>query len=63
MFADYLMLAEMITQAPLRFNSWRLGTKLTQKELNILKDGAKNHFDKVLIVLRAMPKYMILVIR
>lgn len=63
MFADYLMLAEMITQAPLRFNSWRLGTKLTQKELNILKDGAKHHFDKVLVVLRAMPKYMILVIR
>uniref|UniRef100_A0A1B6HVX0 ABC1 atypical kinase-like domain-containing protein n=1 Tax=Homalodisca liturata TaxID=320908 RepID=A0A1B6HVX0_9HEMI len=60
---DYLMLAEMITQTPLRFNNWHLGTKLTQEELKILVAGAKHHFDKVLKVLRVMPKKVILVIR
>ncbi|XP_054276945.1 uncharacterized aarF domain-containing protein kinase 5-like isoform X2 [Macrosteles quadrilineatus] len=60
---DYLMLAEMVTQTPLRFNNWRLGTQLSQKELEILAAGAKHHFDMVLNVLRAMPNKVILVIR
>ncbi|XP_075223722.1 putative aarF domain-containing protein kinase 5 isoform X2 [Lycorma delicatula] len=61
--ADYQMMAELLTQSPLRSNCWQLNVKLTREELMYLSKAAENHFDHVTSVLKRMPTYLIFVIR
>lgn len=63
MLADYITLAEILTQIPLQYTNWKLSRKLSEEELVFLTLSAKNHFDKIMAVLRSISNKMVLVIR
>lgn len=56
---DVELFAEMLAQRPIH----ALNTVVTAKELKYMKEMARERFDKVTKVLRAMPNGMMLVIR
>lgn len=60
---DYEQLAEILTQRPLRMSKYVINVTLTQEELRYMTEVARQRFDKIMDVLRAMPKNILLVIR
>lgn len=60
---DHILLAEILTQAPLRISGFKLKTKLTKEDLDAMTAVAQQRFDKIMVVLRAMPRSLLLVVR
>lgn len=60
---DHILLAEILTQAPLRISGFKLKAKLTQADLDVMTAVAQERFDKIMVVLRAMPRSLLLVTR
>jgi hypothetical protein len=56
---DAELFAEMLTQRPVG----ALNTVISAKELEYMAEMARERFDKITLVLRAMPNAMMLVIR
>lgn len=57
------MFAEILTQTPLRTTNFKLTTKLTEEDVNYMKDFASNRFNAVMAVLKDMPKTLLLILR
>ncbi|XP_073973213.1 aarF domain containing kinase 5 isoform X3 [Rhodnius prolixus] len=60
---DYRTLAEIISQVPQHQVNIILIQKLTKFDVDILVDHTKNHFNKIMIILRQLPHNVLLVIR
>lgn len=61
--AEYLTLAEMLTQVPMKSFGVGLIRSLTSEDEKLLKTRAKNHFDEIMAVLTKLPKSVILILR
>lgn len=59
--SDYILLAEMLTQAPYTVSFMSCSNNTTLDEY--MKKRAQEQFDKITVALRSMPKSMLLVIR
>lgn len=57
------MLAEILTQSPLKSRNFKLKTRLTEEDLKYIADFTRKRFDKVMATLKVMPRSLILVIR
>jgi hypothetical protein len=63
-FADYITMAEILTQRPIEANGrTSMKVSLSAEELKYLQDKVADHFDKVMAVVRDVPRPMLLVIR
>ncbi|XP_030750386.1 uncharacterized aarF domain-containing protein kinase 5 isoform X2 [Sitophilus oryzae] len=60
---DYTMLAEILTQTPLRTTGFTLKAKLTEAEEKRMKQVAGERFDQIVLCLRQMPRTLLLVVR
>ncbi|KAM9292266.1 putative aarF domain-containing protein kinase 5 [Gastrophryne carolinensis] len=60
--ADYFLFCEILLQRPLSLPG-TLGNALTREETRYMQDMAKEHFDDIMRVLRALPRPMLLVFR
>lgn len=61
-FLDYDKLAEILLQRPLDM-SGPIQTRLTEKEIALMQEMAKKHFDTVLLTLKLMPRSMLFIVR
>ncbi|XP_035784722.1 uncharacterized aarF domain-containing protein kinase 5-like [Anopheles albimanus] len=62
--ADYRTFAEILLQRPLELKGGaKLSTRLTDQDLAYMTKQAKEHFDRVMVTLKNMPRNLILVIR
>lgn len=61
--ADYVQLAEILTQAPLRTHNFKLKIKLSDQDLQYMTEFARSKFDTIVKVLRMMPRSLLLIIR
>ncbi|XP_018430493.1 PREDICTED: uncharacterized aarF domain-containing protein kinase 5, partial [Nanorana parkeri] len=59
---DYFLFCEILLQRPLSLTGM-LGNTLTREETQYMQDMAKEHFDDIMRVLRALPRPMLLVFR
>ncbi|XP_073412634.1 uncharacterized aarF domain-containing protein kinase 5 isoform X2 [Dendrobates tinctorius] len=59
---DYFLFCEILLQRPLSLTG-TLGNALTLEETQYMQDMAKEHFDDIIRVLRALPRPMLLVFR
>ncbi|XP_068093972.1 uncharacterized aarF domain-containing protein kinase 5 isoform X3 [Hyperolius riggenbachi] len=59
---DYFLFCEILLQRPLSLTG-TLGNALTREETQYMQDMAKEHFDDIMRVLRALPRPMLLVFR
>ncbi|XP_071446660.1 uncharacterized aarF domain-containing protein kinase 5 isoform X2 [Hetaerina americana] len=60
---DELLFGEILMQRPIVQHNLLLTTKLTGQDLQYMQDMALQRFDKIMCILRTMPKNMLLVIR
>ncbi|XP_041772762.1 uncharacterized aarF domain-containing protein kinase 5 [Anopheles merus] len=60
---DYRTFAEILLQRPLELKGRGFSTRLTEQDLAYMTRQAKDHFDRIMGTLRAMPRNLILVIR
>lgn len=60
---DYLLFSEMLMQRPVRLGQlWRSHLP-SREEVAYMQDMARNHFEGIMQVLRALPRSMLLVLR
>lgn len=57
------MFAEILTQVPLQRQDFKLGTTLTEEDIEFMVQFARTRFDKVMSVLKSMPSTLILILR
>jgi aarF domain-containing kinase len=62
-FADYVVLAEILTQAPLRMHQFKLKVRLSEEDLKHIAEIARTRFDAIMKTLRVVPTSLLLVIR
>ncbi|XP_029448168.1 uncharacterized aarF domain-containing protein kinase 5 isoform X1 [Rhinatrema bivittatum] len=60
---DYFLFCEILMQRPIRMGSLQLSNILTQEERTYMQDMAKDHFNRIMQVLKALPRPMLLVFR
>ncbi|KAL3275144.1 hypothetical protein HHI36_019913 [Cryptolaemus montrouzieri] len=60
---DYEIFAEILAQAPLKKNNFKLKSKLTEKDLQFITEFARNRFDTIMSCLKTMPSNLLLVLR
>lgn len=60
---DYEMLAEILTQSPLKSRNFRLTFKLSDDDIKYIAEFARKRFDKIMHTLKDMPRSLLLVIR
>ncbi|XP_064216007.1 uncharacterized aarF domain-containing protein kinase 5 [Tribolium castaneum] len=60
---DYVVFAEILTQAPLRRHKFKLHIRLTDEDLKHMTEIARTRFDAIMKALRLMPTSLLLVIR
>ena len=61
--SDSAIFCEIIVQRPITRMSMHLPSKMTEKDIEHMKVQAKEHFDKIMVVLKEMPKPLLLMIR
>ncbi|KAL0165690.1 hypothetical protein M9458_037534, partial [Cirrhinus mrigala] len=59
----YFLFSEMLLQRPINMWDLGLGNILTREETSYMRDMAVNRFDKIMQVLKSMPRPMLLVFR
>lgn len=62
-FPDYQIFAEILAQAPLKTNNFRLKSKLTEEDMRVITDFARKRFDSIMSCLKKMPSTLLLVLR
>lgn len=60
---DYFLFCEILLQRPINMAQLALSNVLTREEAAYMQDMAKNRFDRVMQVLKDLPRSMILVFR
>ncbi|XP_054841109.1 uncharacterized aarF domain-containing protein kinase 5 isoform X2 [Eublepharis macularius] len=60
---DYLLFCEMLLQRPISMTQLALSNVLTREEAAYMRDMAKNRFDRIMRVLKDLPRSMLLVFR
>ncbi|XP_063155828.1 uncharacterized aarF domain-containing protein kinase 5 isoform X2 [Candoia aspera] len=60
---DYLLFCEILLQRPISMAQLALCNVLTQEETAYMQDMAKNHFGRIMQVLKDLPRSMLLVFR
>jgi aarF domain-containing kinase len=60
---DYVVLAEILTQAPLRMHQFKLKVRLSEEDLKHIAEIARTRFDAIMKTLRVVPTSLLLVIR
>ncbi|XP_059412765.1 uncharacterized aarF domain-containing protein kinase 5 isoform X3 [Carassius carassius] len=60
---EYFLFSEMLLQRPINMWDLGLGNILTREETSYMRDMAVNRFDKIMQVLKSMPRPMLLVFR
>lgn len=60
---DYFLFCEMLLQRPINMAELALSNVLTHEEAIYMQNMAKNHFDRVMQVLKDLPRSMLLVFR
>lgn len=60
---DHKRFAEILLQKPLEVNKFSFATKYTDQEVLYMKQVASKHFDKIMVVLREMPRNMLFIVR
>ncbi|CAG9767963.1 unnamed protein product [Ceutorhynchus assimilis] len=60
---DYIMLAEVITQSPLRSTNFKLKQKLNKDEEDYMAKVAGERFDMIVNCLQQMPRSLLLIVR
>lgn len=60
---DYVLFSEMLMQRPVRLGQLWRSHLLSPRESAYMQDMARDHFDAVVRVLRALPRQMLLVLR
>ncbi|KAK2887248.1 hypothetical protein Q8A67_015476 [Cirrhinus molitorella] len=60
---EYFLFSEMLLQRPINMWNLGLGNILTREETSYMRDMAVNRFDKIMQVLKSMPRPMLLVFR
>lgn len=60
---DYEVLAEILTQRPIRTQGFKLTTRITEEQMQEMTEMAKHRFDEIMEVLKIMPRSLLLVVR
>ncbi|XP_053105930.1 uncharacterized aarF domain-containing protein kinase 5 isoform X4 [Hemicordylus capensis] len=60
---DYFLFCEILLQRPISMTQLALSNVLTREEAAYMQDMAKNHFDRIMQVLKDLPRSMLLVFR
>ncbi|XP_066482016.1 uncharacterized aarF domain-containing protein kinase 5 isoform X4 [Tiliqua scincoides] len=60
---DYFLFCEMLLQRPISMAELALSNVLTREEAVYMQNMAKNHFDRIMQVLKDLPRSMLLVFR
>ncbi|CAC5395545.1 ADCK [Mytilus coruscus] len=60
---DYHVLGEIIVQRPIQRETLHLPNKLSDEDLEYIRLRAQQHFDSIMIVLKEMPRSLLLIIR
>ncbi|KAH0617369.1 hypothetical protein JD844_015454 [Phrynosoma platyrhinos] len=60
---DYFLFCEILLQRPINMTELALSNVLTREETAYMQDMAKNRFDRIMQVLKDLPRSMILVFR
>uniref|UniRef100_A0A8D2Q7X3 AarF domain containing kinase 5 n=1 Tax=Varanus komodoensis TaxID=61221 RepID=A0A8D2Q7X3_VARKO len=60
---DYFLFCELLLQRPINMAELALSNILTQEEAAYMQDMAKHHFDRIMRVLKDLPRSMLLVFR
>lgn len=61
--SDYLLFSEMLMQRPVRLGQLWGSHLLSREEAAYMVDMAREHFEAIMAVLRALPRPMLLVLR
>ena len=62
-FPDYAIFCEMLIQRPWKRQSMYLPTDITKEDILYMQEMARDHFDKITVVLKDMPRNLLLVLR
>lgn len=62
-FTDYRVLGEIIVQRPIQRETLHLPNKMSDEDLEYIRLRAQQHFDSIMIVLKEMPRSLLLIIR
>ncbi|KAM9419313.1 putative aarF domain-containing protein kinase 5 isoform 1-T1 [Salvelinus alpinus] len=60
---DYFIFSEMLLQRPINMRELGLSNILSREETTYMRNMAVNHFDNIMVVLKSMPRPMLLVFR
>ncbi|CAH1992486.1 unnamed protein product [Acanthoscelides obtectus] len=60
---NYVLFAEILTQAPLRTHGFKLITKLTEEDEKHMTEFARDRFDSIMECIQSMPRSLLLVLR
>lgn len=60
---DYKIFCEILLQRPVVRSTVHLPSRMTEKDLEYMRVMAQQHFDKIMAVLKHMPRPMLLIIR
>ncbi|OWF52119.1 uncharacterized aarF domain-containing protein kinase 5-like isoform X2 [Mizuhopecten yessoensis] len=60
---DHVVLGEILLQRPISRGSFQLPNRMTDKDLEHMRIMAQKHFDKIMTVLKDMPRTMLLLVR
>jgi aarF domain-containing kinase len=61
--SDHKRFAEILLQKPLDINKFSFATKYTEDEVLYMKKVASQHFDKIMTVLKEMPRNLLFIVR
>jgi len=63
MCSDHQVFCEILVQRPVARSTIHLPSRLTAADLEYMRVMAQQHFDKIMSVLKQMPRPMLLIIR
>jgi len=63
MFSDHQIFCEILVQRPVARSTIYLPSRMTAEDLEYMRVMAQQHFDKIMAVLKDMPRPMLLIIR
>lgn len=62
-FLDCEILAEILTQRPVRMQGFKLTSRITEEQMQYMTEAARDRFEKTMHVLKIMPRSLLLVVR
>ena len=62
-FSDHKTFCECLVQRPIERPTLHLPSRMTEEDLKYMTILARNHFDKIMAVLKASPRQILLLIR